>query len=207
MALHLLERAPDGARRLAAALGAALESVRHCRRCRNFSDSDLCDICADDRREQDIICVVESPADVLAVEASGAYRGRYFVLLGRLSPLDGYGPAELGLEALEAQLKALTQELETALGALDGDIGKVRAEAEHKVRTDLGNEIEYYKVELAAAKESLAKQEEAVEDQIFGVPLFVFNGEQFWGHDRIWLLEHRLKEAGLGKSGTEAAAE
>ena len=105
MALHLLERDQDGARRIAAAISGALETVRHCERCRNFSDSDLCDICADESRDKATLCVVETPADVLAVEASAAFRGRYFVLLGRLSPLDGYGPAELGLERLEAQIE------------------------------------------------------------------------------------------------------
>ena len=112
MALHLLERDQDGARRIATAITGALETVRHCERCRNFSDTELCDVCADDQRDQATLCVVETPADVLAVEASSAFRGRYFVLLGRLSPLDGYGPAELGLEQLEAQIEK-------------GDIGEI----------------------------------------------------------------------------------
>ena len=104
MALHLLERDQQGARRIAEAIDGALEKVRHCSRCRNLSDTELCAICADREREQNIICVVETPADVLAVESSAAYLGRYFVLLGRLSPLDGYGPGQLGLEELEQQL-------------------------------------------------------------------------------------------------------
>jgi recombination protein RecR len=104
MALYLLERDQRGARRISEAIDGALDKVRHCRRCRNFSDTDLCDICADEEREQNIICVVETPADVLAVESSAAYPGRYFVLLGRLSPLDGYGPGQLGLDELEQQL-------------------------------------------------------------------------------------------------------
>ncbi len=104
MALHLLERDQQGARRIAEAITVALDRVRHCRRCRNFSDAELCTVCEDSSREQNTICVVETPADVLAVEASAAYRGRYFVLLGRLSPLDGYGPDQLGLEDLEQQL-------------------------------------------------------------------------------------------------------
>ena len=105
MALHLLERDRDGAARIADAIKRALESVRHCCACRNFSDADLCEICSDSERDQSTICVVETPADVLAVEASAAYRGRYFVLLGRLSPLDGYGPDELGLAELEQMLE------------------------------------------------------------------------------------------------------
>lgn len=106
MALHLLERDQQGARRIAEAIVGALDTVRHCRRCRNFSDFELCDVCEDSEREQNIICVVETPADVLAVESSAAYQGRYFVLLGRLSPLDGYGPGQLGLDELEQQLAA-----------------------------------------------------------------------------------------------------
>ncbi len=104
MALHLLERDQQGARRIAEAITVALDKVRHCRRCRNFSDAELCAVCEDSSREQNTICVVETPADVLAVESSAAYRGRYFVLLGRLSPLDGYGPGQLGLDDLERQL-------------------------------------------------------------------------------------------------------
>ncbi len=124
MALHLLERDRDGARRLAEAVAEALERVAHCERCRNFSDQPLCPVCADAGRDQATICVVETPADVLAVESSGAYRGRYFVLLGRLSPLDGYGPDELGLEALESQLgKGEVGEVILATSAtVEGDI-------------------------------------------------------------------------------------
>jgi len=104
MALHLLERDQDGARQIAASISNALDTVRHCQRCRNFSDVDVCQICSDDERDQDMLCVVETPADVIAVESSAAYRGRYFVLLGRLSPLDGFGPGQLGLDELEQQL-------------------------------------------------------------------------------------------------------
>ncbi len=124
MGLHLLERDRDGARRLAGAIDDALERVGHCERCRNFSDQPLCPVCVDDDRDQATICVVETPADVLAVESSGAYRGRYFVLLGRLSPLDGLGPDELGLEALESQLaRGGVDEIILATSAtVEGDI-------------------------------------------------------------------------------------
>ncbi len=124
MALYLLERDRDGARRLAGAIDDALERVGHCERCRNFSDQPLCPVCVDDDRDQATICVVETPADVLAVESSGAYRGRYFVLLGRLSPLDGLGPDELGLEALESQLaRGGVDEIILATSAtVEGDI-------------------------------------------------------------------------------------
>jgi recombination protein RecR len=101
MALHLLERDREGARRLAQALEEAIERVGHCRRCRNLSEQELCGICASLNRETSELCVVESPADVLAIEQSGVHRGLYFVLMGRLSPLDGIGPEELGLELLE----------------------------------------------------------------------------------------------------------
>ena len=102
MAFHLLERRRDGAMELAESLSAALALVGKCQRCRMLTDGDLCPVCGDARRDAATICVVESPADVVAVEQSGGYRGRYFVLNGRLSPLDGIGPAELGLQHLEA---------------------------------------------------------------------------------------------------------
>ncbi len=104
MALHLLERDRSGAQRLVVALQQALEQVGHCQRCRNFSDTDICQICSDDSRDDSLLCVVESPADVIALESAHAFRGRYFVMLGRLSPLDGLGPEQLGLEQLEALL-------------------------------------------------------------------------------------------------------
>lgn len=107
MALHLLERDQAAAKTLADSISTALETVRHCQQCRNFSDSDLCAICAQSSRDQTTVCIVETPADVFAMESSNAFRGRYFVLLGRLSPLDGYGPEQLGLEQLETQFKEL----------------------------------------------------------------------------------------------------
>jgi recombination protein RecR len=124
MALYLLERDQQGASRLASSINSALELVKHCQQCRNFSDSDVCDICSDISRDQGSICVVETPADVLAVESSAAYRGRYFVLLGRLSPLDGYGPSQLGLDDLEQQLgEGNVKEVILATSAtVEGDI-------------------------------------------------------------------------------------
>ncbi len=104
MALHLLERERSGGARLAKALGAALDGVGHCRRCRNLSEAELCPVCLDAGRDAGLLCVVETPADVLALEQSTGYRGQYFVLMGRLSPLDGIGPEALGLEQLEARL-------------------------------------------------------------------------------------------------------
>ncbi len=104
MAYHLLERERDSARRLAEALLEAVERVGHCAQCHTLSEREVCPICASERRDRGQLCVVESPADVLAVEATGSYRGLYYVLMGHLSPLDGVGPQELGLDQLEARL-------------------------------------------------------------------------------------------------------
>jgi len=105
MALHLLERDRDGGSHLAAALEAAMERIGRCQLCRNLTEEDLCGICANDQRDKALMCIVESPSDVMAIEHATGYRGRYFVLMGRLSPLDGIGPEELGLEELAERLK------------------------------------------------------------------------------------------------------
>ncbi len=104
MAFHVLERDREGGNELGAALTAAVSLVGHCQRCRMLTDTDCCPICTNSSRDASQICVVESPADVIAVEQSGSFRGRYFVLMGHLSPLDGIGPAQLGIERLEAWL-------------------------------------------------------------------------------------------------------
>ncbi len=104
MALHLLERDRDGAGRLVETLRLALERIGHCRLCRDLSETDLCTLCASSSRDPSLLCVIETPADVLAVEQATSFQGRYFVLMGHLSPLDGIGPAELGLDVLEARL-------------------------------------------------------------------------------------------------------
>lgn len=105
MAFHLLERDRDGAGHIAAAIGAALEYIGHCSRCRMLTEQDVCEICAAASRDDALLCVVETPADVIAVEQSAAYRGRFFVLMGHLSPLDGIGPDELGLDLLKERLR------------------------------------------------------------------------------------------------------
>ena len=115
MTYWLLERNREGGGRLSAALEAAMQGVRHCTCCRNFAEDDLCPVCADGRRDQGQVCIVESPADVLAIEQSVEYRGRYFVLMGHLSPIDGIGPEEIGLNLLERQLGEI-QELILATG-------------------------------------------------------------------------------------------
>lgn len=105
MALHLLERNRQGAEDLAQAISAALENIGHCVRCHNFSEAELCDICSNERRDDSQLCIVEGPADLIAIEQSTGYRGMYFVLMGRLSPLDGIGPEELQLDKLEQRMQ------------------------------------------------------------------------------------------------------
>jgi recombination protein RecR len=104
IAFHLLERDRGGAKQMAQALSEAVAGIGHCQRCRMFSEHDLCSICSASGRDEALICVVESPADVMAVEDATGYRGHYFVMMGHLSPLDGIGPDELGLSQLEKRL-------------------------------------------------------------------------------------------------------
>lgn len=104
MTYHLLERDRAGGRRLAEALLEAMDQVGNCRRCRTFSETEVCALCTSPARDAALLCVVESPADVAALEQSTGYRGLYFVLMGHLSPLDGIGPKDLGLDLLEARL-------------------------------------------------------------------------------------------------------
>jgi len=101
MALHLLERDRSGAGELAEALATAMARVGRCERCRNLAEEPLCVICADERRDASVLCVVETPGDILAIEQAGGFRGRYFVLMGHLSPIDGVGPEDIGLPQLE----------------------------------------------------------------------------------------------------------
>ena len=107
MVLQLLQRDRDGDRHLAQALIESLERVSRCTCCRNLSEEDVCSICGDPRRDDAVLCVVESPADILAIEAAGGFRGRYFVLHGRLSPIDGVGPEELGVDTLQKRVAEL----------------------------------------------------------------------------------------------------
>lgn len=104
MTFHLLEREREGGVRLAQALLEAVERVGHCRRCRTLTENEECRICASGSRDASQICVVESPADILAIEQATGYRGLYFVLMGRMSPIDGIGPEELGLALLDRRL-------------------------------------------------------------------------------------------------------
>ena len=100
MAYHLLQRDPKGAERLARGLSEALGRIRHCERCNTFTENLVCALCSSARRDASLLCVVESPGDLLMMEQSQSYAGLYFVLMGRLSPLDGVGPAEIHLDRL-----------------------------------------------------------------------------------------------------------
>ena len=100
IAFHMLERDREGAKALAEALMDAARRVTHCNRCNNFSETELCDICSSTKRNEHLLCVVESPADLDTIEQAGAYDGLYLVLMGHLSPLDGIGPDQLGVELL-----------------------------------------------------------------------------------------------------------
>ena len=106
IAFHLLERDREGASSMSAALSEAVEGIGHCKRCRMLTEHEFCSICSAAGRDETQLCIVETPADVMAVEDATGFRGLYFVLMGHLSPLDGIGPAELGLSALEERLGA-----------------------------------------------------------------------------------------------------
>ena len=155
MAFHLLERDRDGASSLSKALADAVEGIGHCRRCRMLTEEDVCAICAASGRDQSLLCVVESPADVMAVEDATGFRGFYFVLMGHLSPLDGIGPEELGLKLLEQRLaEAEVEELIIATNpTVEGDATAhhlADLAQRHKVKASriahgvpLGGELEY----------------------------------------------------------------
>lgn len=100
MALHLLERNRDGGRVLGRLLGAAMDDIGRCQQCRTFTEQALCALCTNSRRDHGLICVVETPSDIVAIEASGGYGGVYHVLMGHLSPIDGIGPEQIGIDQL-----------------------------------------------------------------------------------------------------------
>ncbi|MGW8310312.1 MAG: recombination mediator RecR [Thiogranum sp.] len=155
MAYHLLERDREGGRVLSQALDRAMRDVGRCRDCRTLCESERCSLCADQSRDPALLCVVESPVDVDAIEQATDFRGRYFVLLGHLSPLDGVGPAQLGLDEL-AQRFAHGQLLEVILATNPTAEGEATAQyisglaREHGIRTTriahgvpMGGELEY----------------------------------------------------------------
>ncbi|GIR17553.1 MAG: recombination protein RecR [Gammaproteobacteria bacterium] len=106
MAFHLLEKNREGGKNLAKLINESVENIRNCTECRNLTEEVVCDICSDEKRSKKTICVVESPTDVLAIENSGSFKGKYFVLMGRLSPIDGVTPHDLGIPKLIEKVKS-----------------------------------------------------------------------------------------------------
>ncbi len=137
MAYHLLERDRDGARRLATSLNQAAEHVGHCRSCRTLTEHELCSVCASPSRDRSLLCVVEMPTDVAAIEQSNIFKGVYFVLMGHLSPLDGIGPDQIGLDVLSARLA-------------EGEVSEVILATNSTVE---GDATAHYIAELARAHE------------------------------------------------------
>lgn len=117
MMLYLLERDRNGGRQLAALLAEAMEKVGNCGQCRNFTETELCSVCESPNRDSKTLCVVETPADVIAIEQAGSYRGLYFVLLGTLSPIDGRGPEEIGVEHLVRRCQEGVEEIILAVSS------------------------------------------------------------------------------------------
>ncbi|MBY0266538.1 MAG: recombination mediator RecR [Burkholderiales bacterium] len=136
MAFHLLQRDRPGAERLAMAMGAALERVQHCERCNNFSEEPVCALCSSPRRNPQLLCVVESPGDLLMMEQAQCFDGHYFVLMGALSPLDGVGPRDIHLERLLSR-------------AADGMVREVMLATNFTVE---GEATAHYAAELLRAK-------------------------------------------------------
>ena len=124
MAFHLLEHDRRGGVQLATIMAAAMEKVRHCSRCRTLTEQEVCRICANPARELGLLCVVEHPSDVVAIEQATGYRGYYFVLGGRLSPLDGIGPDDIGLDILEVRLDegAITELILATNPTVEGEV-------------------------------------------------------------------------------------
>ena len=155
MAFHLLQHDRDGAQKLAQALLGAVAQVHHCQRCHTFSETPVCGVCSDASRDAAKLCVVETPADQAALERTGSYRGLYFVLMGRLSPLDGVGVRDIGVaELLERAADPAVQEVILALGfSAEGEatahaLGQaLRARGGHVTRlargVPVGSELEY----------------------------------------------------------------
>ena len=136
MAYHLLQRDPKGAERLARGLNDALGRIRHCARCNTFTESEMCIVCSSPRRDASMLCVVESPGDLLMMEQTQSYAGLYFVLMGRLSPLDGIGPREIHLDRLVKR-------------ATDGQVAEVILATNFTVE---GEATSHYIAELLVAK-------------------------------------------------------
>ncbi len=155
MAFHLLQHDRPGALQLSRALQEAADTVRHCQRCHTFTQADICATCLDARRDASKLCVVETPADQSALERTGAYNGLYFVLMGKLSPLDGIGPKEIGMKGLfERACDGIVQEVIVATNfTAEGEatahviIEGLKAHGLHLTRlargVPIGSELEY----------------------------------------------------------------
>ncbi|MDG1866015.1 MAG: recombination mediator RecR [Woeseiaceae bacterium] len=155
IAFHLLERDRDGAKNLSASLMSAANDIGHCRKCRMFSEQEFCNICSASGRDGKSICVVESPADVMALEDATGYRGLYFILMGHLSPIDGVGPGELGMNILDQRLQedGITEVIIATNSTVEGDATAhyvAEMAAEYQISASriahgipLGGELEY----------------------------------------------------------------
>ena len=155
MAFHLLQHDRDGARRLAQALTDATQRMRHCQRCHTYTEAEVCSTCQDPRRDARQLCVVETPADQAALERSGSFKGLYFVLMGRISPLQGVGPAEIGADQLlERASDGVVEEVILATGfTAEGEVTAHALAAAFKARglkvtrlargVPAGSELEY----------------------------------------------------------------
>jgi len=137
MSFHLLQRDPEGARHLAESLLGALDKIGYCEQCRTLTEEDLCDICQSTKRESSLLCVVETPAEVFAINLSTGFKGVFFVLHGRLSPLDGIGPTDLRLDLLEERFK--TAEIKEVILATNTTVeGEATAHYIHDMAQQFG---------------------------------------------------------------------
>ncbi len=155
MAFHLLEHDRQGGERLASVMSAAMQHIQHCQRCRTLTEQTVCRLCSNTARDNSLLCVVEHPSDVVAIEQATAYRGYYFVLGGRLSPLDGVGPEDIGLDILEQRMdEGTVQELILATNpTVEGEVTAhyiSELAAKRKIATSriahgvpMGSELEY----------------------------------------------------------------
>lgn len=122
MALNLLEQDRTRSRALGEAILNALDNIKNCKLCRNHTEEEICSICSDPRRDESVLCIVESPVDVIAMEQAGSFRGRYFVLMGRLSPLDGLGPEEIGMDLLAQRVQQEASKLQEIILATNSTV-------------------------------------------------------------------------------------
>lgn len=171
IALNFLERNRTNGLHLAETLATALKNIGHCTKCRNFTESNLCEICSDPKRDTQRICVVESPGDVASIEHTHAYNGLYFVLMGHLSPLDGIGPNELGLTLLENKIieNSLSEIILAISASIEGEatahyIANIAKEHNLEITklargVPLGGELEY--IDSGTLAHALSKRQKA----------------------------------------------